>query len=87
MIERCLGYVSDLRADSLKECFNLYEQEMHNMRMEKTQQDLLNVQFDMLEAAQRSEAEARATKRAAIAGAIASGITAMNVHRIRRRLE
>lgn len=43
-ISAMLDYLNTMRAETLKEAINLYEEEMHRMRMEMSQQQLLAIQ-------------------------------------------
>lgn len=43
-VSTMLSYVDAMRADSMKEAINLYEEELHRMRMEQGQQQIIAIQ-------------------------------------------
>lgn len=43
-VSTMLGYLNSMRADNMKEAINLYEEELHRMRMEKGQQRMIMIQ-------------------------------------------
>ena len=85
-ISACLNYLYAGRADNRKEALNLYEQELHQIRLEEAQQNALTVQQSILDTALRTEAEARATKKAAVATAVMTGLQFRETRRISKRL-
>lgn len=85
-IEYCYSVVEDMRADSVKEAINLYEDELYKTRLEAMQRSAEKAQREAAESLRNIEAEAGKTRKAAQFAAVASGISAYNTHKIKKRI-
>lgn len=69
-----IGQLKDIlqsrRADSLKECINIYEQDKHFRRLEKSQEEIISFQQTILDAAFSTVVEVRTAKKAEITAAV-----------------
>lgn len=70
-IDMLIRYLSQFRADSLKDALNLFETEAHQRRLEDQQQKIIFTQKEILN-------QAKQTAKAATASAVFSGISAYN---------
>ncbi len=64
-VDKIRSYITNMRADTLKEAFNILEQEYHNQKM-------LNAQLRTLESQLNTEMAAKGAYNAAVAAAIAN---------------
>ncbi|UBH15810.1 hypothetical protein [Macrococcus armenti] len=69
-----LQYVNNMRADTLKEAINLYEQEMHNTNMQKQNDMIINVAQQNLVETLATKAYAKTAAGAAINAAVNSKV-------------
>lgn len=76
-VSYCIELANNMRADSVKEAINLYEENLHRIRME----DLQRQNVKLLEKMQKDTNQAR---KAAQFAAVFSGITAYNTAKIRK---
>ena len=77
-VDFCRSLVEDMRADSIKEAINLYEEEMYRDRIEKSQRNAV-------ETLKNIERETTKARTAAQFAAVASGITAYNTRKLRKK--
>ena len=75
-----------MRADSVKEAINLYEEENYRARIESMQRSIESNQRRTVKALESIEREANKTRKAAQFAAIANGITAYNTHKTRKSI-
>ena len=76
-VNYCTEVANNMRADSVKEAINLYEENLYRIRME----DLQRQNVKLMEKLQKDTNQAR---KAAQFAAVFSGITAYNTAKIRR---
>lgn len=79
-IDTLIRYLSQFRADSLKDALNLFETEAHQRRLEDQQKSIIITQKEILN-------QAKQTAKAATASAVFSGISAVNSVKIKHGID
>ncbi|MDO4973045.1 MAG: hypothetical protein Q4E38_02420 [Eubacteriales bacterium] len=86
-VDYCQDVVDNMRAESVKEALNLYEDELYKARMEAMQHSSLKAQREVAESLKTLETESRKTRKAAQFAAVASGVSAYYTQKIKKNLQ
>lgn len=86
-VSTMLRYVEAMRADSMKEAINLYEEELHRMRMEQGQQQIIAIQQEQQQTLASIHNYSRTQTVMSAVNTAASVSTAFSTHSINKKLE